>query len=124
MDRKRSLRQRRQYRPAMHDLARYDRGYQSPDEIGAFRRRTEQRLDRMLRQCQSFLTIVEVKALIFEADLPQFRTYLAALLAALGYDRLADADDEVQQVIQDAWNYFPHRFLAGHCPAETFYFSE
>ena len=89
-----------------------------------FRRRTEQRLNRMLRQFHSFLTIVEVKALIFEADVPQFRTYLAVMLAALGYDRLVDADDEVLQVIQDAWNYFPHRFLEGRCPAETFYFSE
>jgi hypothetical protein len=22
-------------------------------------------------------------------------------------------------VIQDAWNYFPHRFLNGRCPAEV-----
>lgn len=120
----RSLRQRRHHPATMHDLARYDRGHQSPAEIGAFRRQTQQRLNRMLRRSQSFLTIGEVKALVFEADVPQFRTYLAALLAALGYDRLADADDSVLQVIQDAWNYFPHRFLDGRCPAEVFYFSE
>jgi hypothetical protein len=29
-----------------------------------------------------------------------------------------DTGDAMLQVIQDAWNYFPHRALGGRCPAE------
>jgi hypothetical protein len=41
------------------------------------------------------------------------------MLAALDCD-VDDIDERELRIIQDAWNYFPHRFLNGRCPAEVF----
>jgi hypothetical protein len=41
---------------------------------------------------------------------------MLALFRSAGH--LAD-EDAVAAVIQDAWNYFPHRSLKGRCPAEV-----
>jgi hypothetical protein len=83
------------------------------------RKLTEMRLDEELRRARSFLSLRQAMALVFEADAPQFRTYLSAMLTAFDCD-VDDADDALLQVIRDAWNFFPHRFLDGRCPAEVF----
>ena len=81
---------------------------------------TEDRLTNLLQDAESFVTIDKVKALIFEAEAPDFRTYVPAMLSALNCDNIDDSDDVMVQVIQEAWNYFPHRSLKGRCPAEVF----
>ena len=43
---------------------------------------------------------------------------LAIILALSRRLHSVDIDDALP-VIQDAWNYFPHRFLHGRCPAEV-----
>jgi IS30 family transposase len=40
------------------------------------------------------------------------------MLSAIDREDIDRIDDEEIQVIQDAWNYFPHRALGGKCPAE------
>ncbi len=79
---------------------------------------TEFRLEQLLNDAESVVTIDKVKALVFEADNEDFRTYLAAMLSAIDSD-VDDVEQAALQVIQDAWNYFPHRSLNGRCPAEV-----
>jgi hypothetical protein len=67
---------------------------------------------------ESPVTVEKVIKLIFEGDFTDFHSYLAAMLAALQRS-VDDIDDAALQVIQDAWNYFPHRFLNGRCPTEV-----
>jgi hypothetical protein len=102
----------------MRDLARYDRGERSPEPIKALRSATEKQLEHQLKQANSFLDIQKVMALVFETDLPNFRTFVAAMLTAFDRD-IEGADEDILQVIQDAWNYLPHRSLDGRCPAEV-----
>ena len=79
---------------------------------------TEERLVRILADADSTITVDKVRNLIFEADISDFRVYLTAMLSALGCDDIDSIDESELQVIQDAWNYFPHRTLNGRCPAE------
>jgi hypothetical protein len=102
----------------MRDLARYDRGEQSPEPIKALRRTTEKQLEHQLKRANSFLDVQKVMALVFETDSPDFRTFVAAMLTAFDCD-IEDADEDIMQIIQDAWNYLPHRSLDGRCPAEV-----
>lgn len=105
-----------QYERTMRDLVQHDHGDQAPRPIKIRRKATEMRLGDELRRANSFLTLGQVMALIFESDAQDFRRYLEAMLTA--FDR--DVDESLLQVFQDAWNFFPHRFLDGRCPAELF----
>ena len=60
-----------------------------------------------------------IKKMIFDFASEDFRLYLFAMLKAFRYHDIDDIDQATLQVIQDAWNYFPHRFLNGRCPAEV-----
>ena len=102
----------------MRDLARYDRADQSHEPIKMHRRMTEKKLQQQLQRTKSFLYVKKVMALVFEIDLSDFRTFLAAMLTALDCD-IESADADTIQLIQDTWNYFPHRELDGYCPAEV-----
>ena len=79
---------------------------------------TEERLAHVLQDEGSAKTVDDIKKLIFEEEAADFGSYVTALLAALNCYDVQDTDDATLQVIQDAWNYFPHRFLNGRCPAE------
>jgi len=83
------------------------------------RNATEIRLDEELRRAKSFLNLEKVRALIFEFDAHASRTYITAMLTAFD-SNVDDVDQSLLQIFQDAWNYFPHRFLDGRCPAEVF----
>lgn len=128
-----------QHDRTMRDLARFDQGERAPQSIKALRKLTEERLEYQLQYANSILSLDKVKALIFETDVQEFRTYLAAMITALNPDRAIDekalshrlnllshkpkidteVDGTILQLIQDAWNYLPHRFLDGRCPAEA-----
>lgn len=108
-----------QYRRTMRDVALHDRGDQAPLSIKVARTTTEMQLDEELRRVKSVLNVGQVTALIFESAAQEFRSYVDAMLTA--FDRDVDnVDESLLRVIQDAWNYFPHRFLDGRCPAEVF----
>jgi hypothetical protein len=108
-----------QHERTMRDLARYDRGEQSPDAIRKIRKQTEQSLDCQLRKANSFLTVDKVMALVFESETSGWPTFLAAMLTAFDCD-VDSVEDAVLYVIDDAWSYFPHRYFGGHCPTEIF----
>jgi hypothetical protein len=79
----------------------------------------EEGLRTLLLKRGSSVPMETFRELIFEATPADNSAYLRAVLTALDCD-VDDIDDEELRVIQDAWNYFPHRFLNGRCPAEVF----
>jgi hypothetical protein len=86
--------------------------------ILAHRSRTEARLRDLLDESESGLTLEAVKTLIFEAEATDFPRFVLAMSEAFNCENLDDLDDVALQVIQDAWNYFPHGELEGRSPAE------
>ena len=74
-------------------------------------------MHRALQKAGSFLDVEQVVCLVFESDASTAPTFLSAMLTAFDCD-VATADSEILYLIQDAWNYFPHRSLQGQCPAE------
>jgi len=93
------------------------------DLIGIIARsvETEARLAAALRAAESTATVDDIKKMILEESGDHaFSTYLRDML---GVFRNSDVLDRVDGIplIQDAWNYFPHRRLDGRCPAELFF---
>jgi len=76
-------------------------------------------LKKLLLKYGSSVPFESIRDLIFEATPADNSPYLRATLAALDCD-VDDIDERELRIIQDAWNYFPHRFLNGRCPAEVF----
>jgi hypothetical protein len=78
----------------------------------------EAHLASLLQQAGSTATIDDIKNMIFDAGLTGFREYVADMLGLFeSPGSIVDIDAAIP-VIQDAWNYFPHRSLRGQCPAD------
>lgn len=96
----------------------------SPADIRKQREHIERRLAAALRESGSTLTIEEYKRAIFDGpDTSRFHAYISEALDVFGYD-IDNATEEIISLIQDAWNYFPHHYLGGKCPAELVFPSE
>jgi len=106
-----------QHERTMRDLARKDQGALAPLEMRTVREQTERQLDRELKKAGGILNVEEVMALVFEGATKTARTFLSAMLMAFDRD-IDELDIERLYLIADAWDYFPHRFLQGRCPAE------
>src|SRR6476660_1204488 len=88
-------------------------------DIAVYRSHLAARLSDLLQESEVGLPLDAVQNLIFEYNHARFKTYVAQMLALFrSAGHLAD-EDAVVAVIQDAWNYFPHRSLNGRCPAEV-----
>jgi len=87
-------------------------------DILEYRMQLTYRISALLAQFGSPVTVPDIERLIFEEDpLRHPSEYFADLLALFKAD---DADlDDLLPVVQDAWNYLPHRSLDGRCPAEV-----
>ena len=97
------------------DMARPKKG---PAQIEDYRALIELRLSVLLEKYGSRFTVEDYKRAIFDGpDQTDFPSYLAKSLDVFGTD-IEHASDEIVAIIQDAWNYFPHRALEGRCPAE------
>jgi hypothetical protein len=117
MRRRASQRGTSQHVRTARDLAQLDQGTFAPLEIREAREVTERQLYDRLQKAGSFLNVEKVMALVFECDASGARIFLSAMLTAFDCD-VPTADKELLYLIQDAWDYFPHRFLQGRCPAE------
>ncbi len=117
MHRQAAQRKSSQYERTMRDLIRLDQGALALLEIREAREYTEKLLHRQLQKAGNVLNVQKVLCLAFESDASGARTFLSAMLTAFDCDA-ASADSEILYLIQDAWNYFPHRDLQGRCPAE------
>lgn len=87
--------------------------------IETYRMLTEERVQHLLDNVENAASLYTLKTLIYDFDMGDSRLYLFAMLKALRFDNIEEVDQDTLQVIQDAWNYFPHRFLDGRCPAEV-----
>lgn len=92
----------------------------SSAKIRRRRESIERRLALALRLAGSDLTVEDYKRAIFNGpDAANIRAYMLEALDVFGCD-IDSATDETVSLIQDAWNYLPHRRLNGKCPAELF----
>jgi hypothetical protein len=87
--------------------------------IETYRMLTEERLQHLLDNVDNAASLDTIEQAIYDFNGGDFNLYLFFMLKALRYDDIGDVDETTLQVIQDAWNYFPHRFLNGRCPAEV-----
>ncbi|MBI1833891.1 MAG: hypothetical protein HYR90_03605 [Candidatus Andersenbacteria bacterium] len=79
------------------------------------RAETEQELTVMLEQTGSDFSLDHIKEVIFNEDGTDAMTDIIAMFdTGQGAVELQN----IIEVINDAWNYFPHRLLGGMSPAE------
>jgi hypothetical protein len=88
--------------------------------IRARRALTETRLSDLLKEAGSTANFRVIGNLIFDYYPKTFEAYLTQLFALFDSMPNPIATDTLLPVLQAAWNYFPHRTLNGHCPAEIF----
>ena len=88
------------------------------DRILEYRAVLTAHISALLERSGSSATAEDIKGLIFERDDARHPGEYFADLATL-FNASQDDLDALLPVIQDAWNYFPHRALQGRCPAEV-----
>jgi hypothetical protein len=91
----------------------------SPKAIDRRRRLTEARLARLLQMPGIDVPLDVIKFLIFDYHHTRFNDYTAQLLAMFALSERPLDERFVLSIIEDAWNYFPHRSLNGRSPAEV-----
>jgi hypothetical protein len=92
---------------------------QRRESIEERRALTEVRLSSLFKQAGSTETVASIRKQIFNCNPKDFEWYTRYLLSIFEKQKCAVDIDAAIPVIQDAWNYFPHRFLNGRCPAEV-----
>jgi hypothetical protein len=85
-----------------------------------YRRLIERRLTELLVQSKSTSTPEHIKSIIYNESTKRASEYIADLIALFDSPQATIDLDILLPVLQDAWNYFPHRSLGGKCPAELF----
>jgi len=93
-----------------------------PAEIDKYRVKVEARVRVLLQEARGETTLDDIKVFVFYRDHdtpPRIWLYEMAELFGQGPDPVAMSNAELM-VLQDAWNYFPHRSLNGRSPAEVF----
>ncbi len=79
----------------------------------------EARLAGLLRRTKACTTLDDIKTMIFEERGEKaFNAYLRDLWSLMQTADSQDIDDDALQILEDAWNYFPHHRLGGRCPAD------
>lgn len=89
-----------------------------PNRIPEYRSLLWAYIPVLLRRLGSEATVKDVVRLIFEHDEKTPASECIAVLIEF-FHAGEDDLDFVLPVIEDAWNYFPHRSLGGRCPVEV-----
>jgi hypothetical protein len=79
----------------------------------------EDRLADLMQLANIDIPAATIKSVIFEDEHTEFRSYLNDMLALFADAKHTMDEDKLLSVVQDAWNYFPHRSLDGRSPAEV-----
>jgi hypothetical protein len=88
-------------------------------EITKLRAKSEARVSSLLAQARSSATLEDIRTVILNDSLSVHPSVYLGKLARMFKTPQNSVDlCLVFPVIQDAWNYFPHRSLEGRCPAE------
>ena len=87
------------------------------DSITRYRAFLSASISTLLKRRGSTATVEDIEKLVLTHDTAKHPAECFAAIA-LTLDAGADELESLIPVIQDAWNYFPHRSLGGRCPAE------
>lgn len=88
------------------------------DRIRAYQANVVQRLEYQLIRFRAKATVEDIQRFIYERDEQRpVSEYIGELMDIFN---ASDANlDDVISVVQDAWNYLPHRVHGGLSPAEV-----
>lgn len=90
-----------------------------PPAILAKREELETKIVDLLESVESDFCLHDVLEEIYRDEGPETINAIVAMFEGEGLDSAsADRQDEVTDVINEAWHYFPHASLGGLCPAE------
>lgn len=88
---------------------------ESKQQIFARRKEIEKQLLEMLEEVKSGFGLDEIKDIIYnEKD----KNDLVKILKIFDRGQNIDELNKMLAIINDAWNYFPHKCLNGLCPME------
>jgi hypothetical protein len=88
------------------------------DHIQAYRATVLRRLEYQLIRFRAKASVEDIQRFIYERDEERPASeYIGQLMDVFNASD-AELDDAIS-VVQDAWNYLPHRALGGRCPAEV-----
>jgi len=87
----------------------------SKRQILARRKEIEKDLAKMLKETKSDFRLEDVKSVIYNEEDSDDMMKVVAM-----FDRGGDASelDNILELVNDAWNYFPHKIVGGLSPAE------
>jgi hypothetical protein len=88
------------------------------NNISAHRTLAESRLAELLERAEIGIPVATIKSIISENEHAEFRPYLNGMLALFSDAKCSIEEEVLLSVVQDAWNYFPHRSLKGLSPIE------
>lgn len=88
------------------------------DRIRAYRANVLDRLEYQLLRFRCRATVGDIQKFIYERDEAKpVSGYISELVDLLNPSE-EDLDDAIS-IVQDAWNYLPHRVYGGRSPAEV-----
>ena len=88
---------------------------ESKEQIIAKRKEIEQELAGFLKETGSDFTLEDIQKVIYkEEDADDLTEVIAMFDTGQGAAGL----DTVLELVNDAWNYFPHKIIGGLSPAE------
>lgn len=89
----------------------------SKKEILKKRKEIESSVSKLLKETESEFTLEGIKSAIYnENDVNDLNRLISFFDKGQNIDEL----NKIIQIINDAWNYFPHQCLNGFCPFEKF----
>lgn len=88
---------------------------ESKQQILERRKEIEKELLDMLKETESDFGLEDIKEIIYNEDGQDSLTDIIAM-----FDRGGDASElsNILELVNDAWNYFPHKIIGGLSPAE------
>src|SRR3989344_9144453 len=100
----------------LSNLSRFKMEILNKQQILERRKEIEQEFLDMLKETQSDFGLDDIKQIIYDEEDQDDLMKIVAM-----FDRGGDASEleNILELINDAWNYFPHKALNGLSPAET-----
>lgn len=86
-----------------------------PTEIAQRRREIENELKNLLKVARSGYNLEDIKDIIFNEN---NHDYLTEIIAMFDTGQGGIEIQNILEIVNDAWNYFPHKILNGLSPAE------
>lgn len=84
------------------------------EQIFKTRREIEKELQNLLKEVDSDYTLEDIKEIIYNEEDQDDLVQVVSMFDC----REVEEMESVLDVINDAWNYFPHQSLGGLCPME------